>query len=59
VSDANGSWVNSRNLPISDVVRLIQGEAKTQVSLQVQSADSGSPRVVTLGREQIIHRPGG
>ena len=59
VSDANGSWVNSRNLPIGDVVRLIQGEAKTQVSLQVQSADGESPRVVTLGREQVIHRPGG
>ena len=59
VADANGSWVNSRAMPLGDVVRLIQGEPQTQVSLQVQSPDGSPPRVVTLGREQIIHRPGG
>lgn len=58
VADANGGWVNSRNRPLGDVVRLIQGEPNTQVTLQVQSADGSPPRVVTLGREQIIFRPG-
>lgn len=57
VADANGSWVSARNLPISDVARLIQGEANTAVSLQVQPADGSAPRVVTVAREQIIHRP--
>lgn len=58
VVDGNGTWVNSRAMPLGDVVRLIQGEPQTQVSLQVQSMDGSPPRVVTLGREQIIHRPG-
>jgi hypothetical protein len=58
VADANGAWVNSRNRPLGDVVRLIQGEPNTQVTLQVQAADGSPPRVVTLGREQIIFRPG-
>lgn len=58
VADANGAWVNSRNRSLGDVVRLIQGEPNTQVTLQVQSADGSAPRVVTLGREQIIFRPG-
>ena len=58
VADASGGWVNSRNMPLRDVVRLIQGEPNTQVSLQVQSADGSAPRVVTLGRQQIIYRPG-
>lgn len=59
VADPSGAWVNSRNRPLGDVVRLIQGEPNTQVTLQVQSADGSPPRVVTLGREQIIFRPGG
>ncbi len=58
VADGNGTWVNSRSMPLGDVVRMIQGEPQTQVSLQVQSTDGSPPRVVTLGREQIIHRPG-
>jgi PDZ domain len=58
IADANGSWVNSRNRPLGDVVRLIQGEPNTSVTLQVQSGDGSPPRVVTLGREQIIFRPG-
>jgi hypothetical protein len=58
VSDANGTWVNSRDRSIGDVVGLIQGAAQTPVSIQVQSADGSAPRVVTLRREQIIHRPG-
>ena len=58
VSDANGTWVNSRDRSIGDVVGLIQGDAQTPVSIQVQSADGSAPRVVTLRREQIIHRPG-
>lgn len=57
VADANGSWVSARNLPIGDVARLIQGEPNTAVSLQVQPADGSAPRVVTVAREQIIHRP--
>ena len=58
VSDAGGSWVNSRNMSIGDVVGMIQGDPQTPVSIQVQSADGSAPRVVTLRREQIIHRPG-
>jgi hypothetical protein len=58
VADPNGTWVNSRAMPLGDVVRMIKGEPQSQVSLQVQSADGSPPRVVTLGREQIIHRPG-
>jgi hypothetical protein len=58
VADANGSWISARNLPIRDVARLIQGEPNTPVSLQVQPADGSAPRVVTVAREQIIHRPG-
>ena len=58
VSDASGSWVNSRNRSIGDVVGMIQGNPQTPVSIQVQSADGSAPRVVTLRREQIIHRPG-
>jgi hypothetical protein len=58
VSDAGGSWVNSRDMSIGDVVGMIQGDPQTPVSIQVQSADGSAPRVVTLQREQIIHRPG-
>jgi len=58
VTDGNGTWVSARNLPLRDVVQMIQGAPNTSVSLQVQSADGSPPRVVTLGREQIIHRPG-
>ena len=58
VSDANGSWVNSRSMSIGDVAGLIQGNPETSVSIQVQSADGSAPRVVTLQRKQIIHRPG-
>jgi len=58
VTDANGSWVSARNLPLGEVVRMIRGEPNTRVSLQVQGADGAPPRVVTLGREQIIYRPG-
>lgn len=58
IADASGSWVNSRNRPLGDVVRMIQGEPNTRVTLQVQSGDGSPPRVVTLGREQIIFRPG-
>ena len=58
VSDAGGSWVNSRDMSIGDVVGMTQGDPQTPVSIQVQSADGSAPRVVTLQREQIIHRPG-
>lgn len=58
VADQGGSWVNSRSMSIGDVVGLIQGNAQTPVTIQVQAADGSEPRVVTLQREQIIHRPG-
>jgi hypothetical protein len=57
VSDASGSWVDARNMSLGDVVRLIQGEPNSRVSLQVQAPDGTAQRMVTLGREQIIHRP--
>lgn len=58
VSVSNGQWVDSRGVELGDVVRLIQGPANTQVSLQVQGADGAAPRTVTLQREQIVYRPG-
>ena len=58
VGGSNGEWVDSRGVEIRDVVQLIQGQASTPVSLQVQGADGSGPRTVTLQREQIIYRPG-
>ena len=57
VADASGSWVDSRGLRINQVSGMIRGEPNTQVTLQVQSPGAAAPRVVTLGRQQIIHRP--
>jgi hypothetical protein len=58
VGGSNGEWVDSRGVEIRDVVQLIQGQASTPVSLQVQGPDGSGPRTVTLQREQIIYRPG-
>jgi len=57
VGDANGRWVDARNVRLGDVVGLIRGEPNTQVSLQIQSPGDAAPRAVTLGRQQIIHSP--
>lgn len=57
VSDANGSWVDSRSVRMGDLIGLIRGQANTQVSLQVQSPGDAAPRTITLGRQQIIFRP--
>lgn len=57
VSDANGSWVNTRGLPLRDLIGMVRGEPNTQVSLQVQSPGAAAPRVITLGRQQVIFRP--
>lgn len=56
VSDGQGGWVNPRGLPLGQVVDLIRGAPNTQVSLQVQDSSGAAQRVVTLGRQQIIHR---
>lgn len=56
VGGAGGNWVDSRNMSLREVARLIQGDPNTSVTLQVQSAGS-APRVITLGRQQIVHRP--
>ena len=58
VSDASGSWVGTRGMSFRDLLGLVRGEPNTQVSLQVQSPGSSAPRVVTLGRQQLIFRPG-
>jgi len=56
VSDANGGWLESRGMQVRELVNLIRGEPNTQVSLQVQSPGEAVPRVVTIGRQQVIHR---
>ena len=58
VSDAGGSWVGTRGMSFRDLLGLVRGEPNTQVSLQVQSPGSSAPRVITLGRQQLIFRPG-
>ncbi len=57
VSKPDGSWVDSRSIPMREVTSLIRGEPNTQVSLQVQSPGDASLRVINLNRQQIIHRP--
>jgi carboxyl-terminal processing protease len=57
VGDANGRWVDARNVRLGEVVGLIRGEPNTQVSLRIQSPGDAAPRAVTLGRQQIIHSP--
>ena len=57
VTDANGAWVDTRALRMGDLLGMIRGQPNTQVSLQVQSPGSTSPRVITLGRQQVIFRP--
>jgi len=57
VTDANGAWVDTRSLRMGDLLGMIRGQPNTQVSLQVQSPGSGAPRVITLGRQQVIFRP--
>jgi len=57
VSDANGAWVDTRGLSTRDLLDLVRGQPNTQVSLQVRSPGSTVPRVITLGRQQIIFRP--
>jgi hypothetical protein len=56
VSDAAGQWVDSRGMRVGQLVGLIRGEPNTQVSLQVQSPGESAPRVVTIGRQQVIYR---
>jgi len=57
VSDSNGGWVDTRGLSQRELLGLVRGEPNTQVSLQVRSPGSSAPRVVTLGRQQLIFRP--
>ncbi len=56
VSDGQGGWVDPRGLPLGQVVDLIRGAPNTQVSLRVQDSGGSVQRVITLGRQQIIHR---
>lgn len=57
VGGADGAWVDSRGVSIRELTSMIRGQPNTQVSLQVQSPGDVSPRVITLNRQQIIHRP--
>lgn len=57
VQDANGTWIDSKSLPLWEVTSLIRGAVGSQVSMQVQSPGNSPPRTVTLQRQQIIHRP--
>lgn len=56
VSDGHGGWVDSKGLPLGQVIELIRGAPNTQVSLRVQDSGGSAQRVITLGRQQIIHR---
>lgn len=57
VGDGAGGWVSASGRSLGDVVGMIRGTPNTQVALQVQSPGGAAPRVVTLGRQQIVHRP--
>lgn len=57
VGDGRGGWVGAGGRPLGEVVSLIRGNPNTQVSLQVQSPGGAAPRVITLGRQQIVHTP--
>lgn len=57
VSSDGAGWVDARGVSPRELSAMIRGQPNTQVSLQVQSAGSATPRVVTLGRQQIMHRP--
>ncbi len=57
VSDGRGGWVDTRAMDVGDVVGLIRGEVNTQVVMQVQAPGEAAARVVTLGRQQVVHRP--
>jgi hypothetical protein len=57
VSDGRGGWVDTRTMTVGDVVGLIRGEPNTQVIMQVQAPGEAAARVVTLGRQQVVHRP--
>lgn len=56
VSDGSGGWVSSQGMGVNQIVGLIRGDPNTRVSLQVQSPGEAVPRVVTLDRQQVIHR---
>ncbi len=57
VSDGRGGWVDTRTMDVGEVVGLIRGEPNTQVVMQVQAPGEAAARVVTLGRQQVVHRP--
>ena len=57
VGGTDGAWVDSRGVSIRELTSMIRGQPNTQVSLQVQSPGDVSPRIITLNRQQIIHRP--
>lgn len=57
VSGGDGGWVDSRGVSTRELSSMIRGQPNTQVSLQVQSPGESSPRVITLGRQQIIYSP--
>lgn len=57
VTDGKGGWVDTSKLRTREVLSLVRGDPNTQVSLQVLSPGSSTPRTVTIGRQQIIFRP--
>ncbi len=57
VSGGDGGWVSTRSVSTRELSSMIRGEPNTFVSLQVQSPGETSPRVITLGRQQLIYAP--
>lgn len=60
ITDAAGQWVDARQLPLQDLVNLIRGRPGTTVSLRVLGSSApadAQPRVVSMTRQQIVHRP--
>lgn len=53
-SAADGQWVDTNGLDSMGMVNGIRGAANTSVSLRVGAKDGGTPRNVTLTREQIM-----
>jgi hypothetical protein len=56
LAQGNNSFVDTRNLPLADVVQMIRGAPGTLLQLQVVSADAplgSAPRTVSILRDQV------
>lgn len=56
VQTPSGAWVDTRDMPLAEVISLVRGSPGTMASLEVLSA-AGETRTVQLARERITHAP--